>query len=67
MSAATNPSDFELKMRMFGRRAPAAAAPATAAPAVATSVAATGSPNADPAPANGMQGLTTGGLDFMGQ
>ena len=61
MAAATNPSDFELKMRMFSRRSSVAPAPAT----VRT--------DAPPAPATaaiggGMQGMSTGAdFDFLGQ
>ena len=56
MGAATNPSDFELKMRMFQRSPDQAAATVAAAPAA-------------PAPpaAGGMDGMTSGGFDFMGQ
>jgi twitching motility protein PilT len=55
MAAATNPSDFELKMRMFSRRAP------SAAPAPA--------PVAAAAPAESMPGIQQGGgdFDFLGQ
>ena len=56
MGAATNPSDFELKMRMFQRSPDQAAATVAAAPAA-------------PAPpaTGGMDGMTSGGFDFMGQ
>jgi twitching motility protein PilT len=61
MAAATNPSDFELKMRMFSKRPTGA----TTAAAVAAAIAAAEPPTA--APASGMQGLTSGGgLDFLG-
>jgi twitching motility protein PilT len=57
MAAATNPSDFELKMRMF-RKSPAS--PAAAAP-----------PEGEPAAAgagNGVDGISQGGaFDFLGQ
>ena len=62
MGAATNPSDFQLKMNMF-RRATSSPA-ATAAPA--TDAAAAAPPAA--APSGGMDGMTTGGsFDFLGQ
>jgi twitching motility protein PilT len=58
-AAASNPSDFELKMRMFSQTpdesAAVAATPAADAPAE------TG------ADAPGMEGIQTGGLDFLGQ
>jgi twitching motility protein PilT len=61
MAAATNPSDFELKMRMFGKRPTGATTAAAVAAAIADA-----EPPASP-DANGMQGLTTGGgLDFLG-
>ena len=59
MGAATNPSDFELKMRMFGKRPTGASTAAAVAEAMASAPA--------PEPANGMQGMTSGGLDFLGQ
>ncbi|MDB4885658.1 MAG: twitching motility protein [Gemmatimonadetes bacterium] len=53
MAAATNPSDFELKMRMFSRRAPSSAPAPAAAPAAAS---------------GGLTGLSgAGDFDFMGQ
>lgn len=71
MAAATNPSDFELKMRMF-RKVASPAQPA-AAPATAPAQGAPPAPSAA-APAgagagNGMDGLTQGGgaFDFLGQ
>ena len=61
MAAATNPSDFQLKMNMFRRVSTtvtaAQVAAAEAAPAVVT---------AD-APPKGIDGMTTGGFDFMNQ
>jgi twitching motility protein PilT len=61
MAAATNPSDFELKMRMFRRGAPSAA-PAEAGPAAAPVAAPT------PAPSE-MDGVTpgAGAFDFLNQ
>jgi len=63
MAAATNPSDFELKMRMFRKVASPpspAAAPAEAEAAPAAAGAGAG---------NGMNDLTQGGgpFDFLGQ
>ena len=58
MGAATNPSDFELKMRMFQRSPDQAATPAPVAAAAAP---------AAPAAGGGMDGITSGGFDFMGQ
>jgi twitching motility protein PilT len=61
MAATTNPSDFELKMRMFRRvsttvtAAQVAAAEKTPAPA---------SPDSLP---TGMDGITSGGFDFVNQ
>ena len=60
MSAATNPSDFELKMRMFRRdvsSAPSAAAPVTAAAAPAN----------PESPPSGLDGVTpgSGAFDFL--
>jgi twitching motility protein PilT len=61
MASATNPSDFELKMRMFRRVASSpgqpAAAPAPAAPASPAPVPA--------APSDGMEGVTSGAFDFL--
>ncbi|MCY7380647.1 MAG: PilT/PilU family type 4a pilus ATPase [Gemmatimonadaceae bacterium] len=57
MGAATNPSDFELKMRMFRRdvsSAPSAAAPASAAARTAS---------AEP-PSSGLDGVTQGAVAF---
>ena len=63
MAAATNPSDFELKMRMFSRRSTGATTTATVAAAAA---AATATPAA-PAP-GGLDGMTSSGnFDFLGQ
>src|SRR5258706_3246081 len=62
MSAATNPSDFELKMRMFSRVTSSVSASAVAAAEAAAS--------AESAPAAaGMDGMTQGGggVDFLGQ
>jgi twitching motility protein PilT len=65
MAAATNPSDFELKMRMFRKVASPAspAAPAAAAPSERESAGAgAGAPP-------GMDGITqgSGAFDFLGQ
>jgi len=68
MAAATNPSDFELKMRMFRKvasapaAAPAAAEPGAPAPAAVPAGTAAG-------PGNGMDGVIQGGgaFDFLGQ
>ena len=57
IAAATNPSDFELKMRMFSRRSNG-----VKAAEVAVAEAEAGSPSA--AQPDGMQG---GGFDFLGQ
>ena len=68
MAAATNPSDFELKMRMFRRVTTTVSASAVAAAELAASV-----PAAESAPAtlpagNGREGMTQGGgFDFLGQ
>ena len=63
MAATTNPSDFELKMRMF-RRVTTTVMAAGVAAAVATADATT----APSTPAPGIEGMTTGGtFDFMGQ
>ena len=58
-AAATNPSDFELKMTMFSRVSQPAkpAAPAVKAPAEATPTPA--------APSNQLEGIQVGGLDFL--
>lgn len=60
MAAATNPSDFELKMRMFRKSPASPAAPA----AEESEPAGAGSPAG-----NGMDGITQGGgaFDFLGQ
>jgi twitching motility protein PilT len=60
MAAATNPSDFELKMRMFRR----VASPATTE---ASDNALTGA--AEPANGTGIDGVTqgAGAFDFLGQ
>ena len=63
MAAATNPSDFELKMRMFSRRATGA----TTTAAVAAAAAAAAAAPAAPAP-GGLDGMTSSGnFDFLGQ
>jgi twitching motility protein PilT len=77
MAAATNPSDFELKMRMFRRVASPAGTPAPASPAGAAAPAsptAPAAPESEPAGAgagggNGMDGIVQGGgaFDFLGQ
>jgi twitching motility protein PilT len=62
MAAATNPSDFELKMRMF-RRMPSASQPSAAAPAVEAA------PQEVTNTASDMSGITqgAGSFDFLGQ
>jgi twitching motility protein PilT len=63
MGAATNPSDFQLKMNMFRRATSSPAAAATPA----GDAAAAGAPPAA-APSGGMDGMTQGGnFDFLGQ
>src|SRR6476469_5141609 len=65
MASATNPSDFELKMRMFRRVASSAGQPAAGPPAAAAAPAA---PAAAPAaPSDGMDGVTSGAFDFLNQ
>ena len=62
MGAATNPSDFQLKMNMFRRAtgSPSVQTQAIDAPPAATAPAA--------APTGGVDGMTTGGsFDFLGQ
>ncbi len=64
MAAATNPSDFELKMRMFQRVGPKS----TDTPTAPTEMA--GAPNgaAPAAEKTGVEGMTQGGnFDFLGQ
>ena len=64
MAAATNPSDFELKMKMFSR---VSVSMNTAQIAQAEAAAAAPAPAPAPAAA-GMDGITQGGsFDFMGQ
>jgi twitching motility protein PilT len=65
MAAATNPSDFELKMRMFRKVASPAAAAAPAMPETGASEPA-GAGAGSPA---GMDGITqgNGAFDFLGQ
>jgi hypothetical protein len=59
MAAATNPSDFELKLRMFRRVTTKSASPVMATEGVAETAKST--------PA-GMDGMTAGGsFDFLGQ
>ena len=71
MAAATNPSDFELKMRMFRMVASPAspAAPAAAAPTAAATATAGEPATAGAGSGSGMDGLTQGGgaFDFLGQ
>jgi twitching motility protein PilT len=55
-AAASNPSDFELKMRMFSR--PAEPKPAAPVPAEAAVV-------PQPSPSNQLEGMQVGGLDFL--
>jgi twitching motility protein PilT len=63
MAAATNPSDFELKMRMF-RRSPSAAAPASTG---ADNGGSAGQPQDTSAPETGLDGVTpgAGAFDFL--
>ncbi|HET7189243.1 MAG TPA: PilT/PilU family type 4a pilus ATPase [Gemmatimonadaceae bacterium] len=63
MASATNPSDFELKMRMFRRVSSTAGQPA-AAPAAAPAAPAAPAPAA---PSDGMDGVTSGAFDFLNQ
>ena len=64
MAAASNPSDFELKMRMF-RRVTTSTSP-VAGSGETTAVSAGAGPDA--APAKGMDGMSQGGnFDFLGQ
>ena len=64
MAAATNPSDFELKMRMFQRVAKKVTETPVATESVPTPAVA-GAPVGDP---SGMEGMTQGGnFDFLGQ
>jgi twitching motility protein PilT len=65
MAAATNPSDFDLKMRMFSRRSHAAASQASAAAPASAELA-----TAEAAgPSSGMDGVTQGAgtFDFLSQ
>jgi twitching motility protein PilT len=55
-AAASNPSDFELKMRMFSRVSQPVKASAVPAEAVAV---------AEAAPSNQLEGMQVGGLDFL--
>ncbi|HEU5173838.1 MAG TPA: type IV pilus twitching motility protein PilT [Gemmatimonadaceae bacterium] len=59
MAAATNPSDFQLKLQMFSRGAPSKPAAPQAAPQAAPTA-----PSQTPAGGNDLQ--TTNGFDFMG-
>jgi twitching motility protein PilT len=60
MAAATNPSDFELKMRMFSRRSASESAGQPAAPPAA--------PAAEPAPSSGVDVTPgAGAFDFLNQ
>jgi twitching motility protein PilT len=64
MAAATNPSDFELKMRMFQRVGPKSTEASTSGevPAMPAGAAAPASE------ASGVEGMTQGGnFDFLGQ
>ncbi|MEP6990168.1 MAG: type IV pili twitching motility protein PilT, partial [bacterium] len=60
MAAATNPSDFQLKMNMFRRSSGGITAAQVAAAEAAAAASAGG--NSPPA---GMDGITTGGFDFL--
>ncbi len=61
-AAASNPSDFELKMTMFSRVSQPAK-PAAAAPVAAPAEAAV----ATQSPSNQLEGMQVGGLDFLSQ
>jgi twitching motility protein PilT len=64
MAAATNPSDFELKMRMFQR----VAKKVTETPVATESVATPAGAAAPVGDTSGMEGMTQGGnFDFLGQ
>ena len=60
MTAATNPSDFELKMRMFRRES-------SSAPPVAAKVSAAAAPAKAESPSSGVDGVTqgAGAFDFV--
>ncbi len=60
MAAATNPSDFQLKMNMFRRSSGGVTAAQVAAAEAAAEASAGGN-----SPPSGMDGITTGGFDFM--
>jgi twitching motility protein PilT len=63
MAAATNPSDFELKMRMF-RRVSSSPPPSTSGENAQVPAAA----GVEASPANGVEGVSQGGhYDFLGQ
>lgn len=61
LAATTNPSDFELKMRMFRR----VSASVTAAQVEAAEK--TLAPASPDSPPTGMDGITSGGFNFMNQ
>jgi twitching motility protein PilT len=64
MASATNPSDFELKMRMFRRSSSTVRASTVAAADAASSP----MPSSAAPSASGVDGMTTSGnFDFLGQ
>jgi twitching motility protein PilT len=65
VAASTNPSDFTLKMNMF-RRVSSHTSAANVAAAEAAAAVPTPAGGAD-APPGGIEGMTSGGFDFMGQ
>ena len=66
VAASTNPSDFTLKMNMF-RRVSTTVTAASVAEAEAASVAAATPVRSGDSPPAGLDGMTNGGFDFMGQ
>jgi twitching motility protein PilT len=62
VAAATNPSDFQLKMNMFRR-----VSSGTTAAQVAEAELDAATPPRSSAPVAGMDGMTSGGFDFMNQ
>ena len=66
VSASTNPSDFTLKMNMF-RRVSTTVTAATVAAAEAAAAAPVEAVRSGDSPPAGLDGMTSGGFDFMGQ
>ena len=62
VAAATNPSDFQLKMNMFRR-----VSSGTTEAQVADAELAAATPPRSSSPVAGMEGITSGGFDFMNQ